>query len=110
MSEQIILTTDLNRQEQLKEKLKEYWARLSSFPYENLEKKKRLIYKIDVLGSLVNYGSVDYEKARLRLLLTYGESFNEKIFSEIYCIIQDYCESGGLNVQSGTGLPKIKEQ
>lgn len=109
MSEQITLSLDVKRQKQLTEKLKEYWSRLSSFPYEHIDKKKRLIYKIDILGSLIASGNVEYDKARMRLLMTYGESFNEGIYKEVFSIIQDYSDSGGQNVQGGTGLPEVKE-
>lgn len=103
----ISLPQDLERVAQLVAKLAEYRERMAS----DLHAVDHLtMMKIDVLDRLINEGSIETWTVSRELEAKYGLPLLRIHFNTAVSVIVDYCLTGGKNLKSGTGLPRVGAQ
>jgi hypothetical protein len=101
----ITLSSDPKSIQQLKLKLLEYNNRLDH--YKPPEAQMSPICKIAVLSRLLEKGHLNTLELMAEMEKTYGSGFNKGYFLRACAVIEDYCLTGGANLNGGTGLPKI---
>jgi len=101
----ITLPSDPKRITQLKIKLLEYQRRFD--PYKAPELQMGTICKMVVLERLLKEGKINAGDLSKEMAKTYGSGFNEGAFLNACSVIEDYCLTGGANVNGGTGLPSV---
>ncbi|MBI3282813.1 hypothetical protein HYZ70_01925 [Candidatus Curtissbacteria bacterium] len=101
----IVLPDDKTRIQQLRTKLKEYKNRLD--PYKAPELQMNTLCKIEVLSELLAQGRVETWDFSRKLADKYGTGFSTMGFQAACAVIDDYCKTGGKNLQGGTGLPGV---
>lgn len=108
----VIILPD-ERKEQLQAKLDEYHSRMAkdgdpyTHPEQLLFMGSGAAYKSVVLERVLRDGSLRIWDLSLELSERLGPAFNPEKFTKACAVIKDYCETGGINVQGGTGLPQI---
>jgi len=107
----INLPQNKNIKNALERKLSEYKGRLSKFEEVPLtensdEVQTDSVYKIAIIEELFKEGKVDYAEMQNCLKEKYG--FLTYRYNEAFCVIDDYCKTGGQNTFGGTGFPLNK--
>lgn len=98
MEEAISLPPDHARIEQLQKKLAEYQQRVD--PFRGPELQQDAVCKAVVLGTLLERGTVRFTD--LYEMVTKSHATMKKdIFVNAWCVVRDYCETGGEHVYGG---------
>lgn len=87
--------------EQLRKKLYEYRGRIKR------HRRTSTCHKEFILARLLENIAVDTLQLREIMIGEFGSSFSQDEFENACIVIEDYCATGGLNVEGGTGLPEI---
>ena len=104
----LTLPTDTVRVAQLQAKLEEYKQRLkqSRQGEGDTTTERDSICKIAVLEPLLANGKIDLDLVRKQVMQEYGDCL--PYFHNAFGVIADYCDTGGINVWSGTGLKPVE--
>ena len=102
-----VISLPQERGEQLRLKLEEYKGRIDPTTHPDLAllMGDPNAYRVKILGTLLDAGSLKTHDLSLLMSSELGDKFRPELFDISCCIIKDYCETGGANTVGGTGLP-----
>ena len=97
----------------LKNKKEEYSKRIEEQirkdPHFSPDVMPDFYYRIAMLKELLTNKKINAEELSKKLKKEYGGLLNNRAFCSSYSVIKDYVETGGKNLEGGTGL-KIEEE
>ena len=100
----MIITLPIERREQLEKKQAEYRSRIQ--PHQGPEQNLDTGMKIEVVQSPLDRGAIAVSCLLEELRVKLGELFSPGPFENACAVIEDYCETGVVNLIGGTGLPE----
>lgn len=105
----ITLPANQELQAQLQAKLTEYKQRLerqgiNSFTPPEIRATSKTWYAVRILETVLNEGAVGTFDLSREIAAELGEYFDVHHFEQYAAVIDDYCKTGGVNANGGTGL------